>query len=133
MKKREAAFNSLFNRWLRVEWTQSEPAAFELKRTIKESLPFSALAEHQKQSLCNVEDAGLIYKIPDDSISYKPFDCFYLKGRGYVVVSFGAKIDEFFIIPIMVWVHEEKTSKRRSLTRERAREIGGTIAVGRKL
>jgi penicillin-binding protein-related factor A (putative recombinase) len=121
---KERDFQTKFSKWLKYNHEGS--AAFELKITKTDSLPFSSLAEHQKESLLHVKHSRLVYKIPDDSRGSKPFDCFKMSNcPAFVVVYFythGEK--QFYIIDIDKWVQEEETSKRKSLTRERAEHIG---------
>lgn len=119
----EKDFQTTFNHW--IAGRSHESAAFELKLTKEKSLPFSRLEEHQKRALYLAKHQEIIFKIPDAGYQ-NPFDSFLLKGvKAYVVVMFyerGQK--EFFMIDIDDWINEEKTSKRKSLTPERAREIG---------
>lgn len=123
----EAQFQTLFGRWLRRGW--KEPGAFELKVVRGERIPFRAVAPHQLSALLASESLrGLTYKIPDDSVGYKPFDCFTLKHvRSWVVVRFNTDERgnrEFFMIRPSVWKEESETSLRRSLSRERAMSVG---------
>lgn len=120
MIKREAKAQIVFSHYLKARWTHG-PACFELKYTDEKSIPFSAVQPHQITALYAVESTGLYYKIPDDSIGQKPFDCFYLTGvQGYVVLFFGRN---FYIIPVEAFVHESKTSTRKSITEDVAKNI----------
>lgn len=127
---REKDFQIKFNKWLRNRWNKT--GAFELKICKQKSLPFSAVKEHQKEALLSVKHRKLAYKIADDSVGFKPFDTmFYYKSNAHVVIMFykrGQK--EFFMIDIDDWVHEEKISKRKSITSERADEIGLRFSLG---
>lgn len=119
----EADFQTKFGRWLQYEWKQN--GAYELKLTNKKSIPFSAVKDHQVAALKKVYYGGVYYKIPDTGYDKKPFDCFYLEASAYVVIMFyerGKK--EFIMIHIMEWLKEIEKSKRKSLTENRAREIG---------
>lgn len=125
--KREAQFQTLFKRWLQAKWTGG-PAVFELKRTTGNSLPFSAVKEHQELALIQARDTGLYYKIPDDSYGAKPFDCFYLKGaKAYVVIAFGPQIKSFYLIPIGRWQQYKKIAKRASITTEQAEKLADHV------
>lgn len=96
-------------------------AAFELKYTLTNSLPFSAVRPHQIDALLAVKHKTLLYKAPDDSMGMKPFDLFYLNCEAsYVVIRYPYA---FHLIDIDVFVEEEKISERRSLTEERARYL----------
>ena len=89
------------------------------------------MLQHQKDALYGVKHRSLAYKIPDDSRNYKPFDCFFIKNApAYVVVMFyerGQK--EFVMIDIDVFLEEERKSKRKSLTEERAKQIGEVCSL----
>lgn len=126
--KREANFTMQFRHWLMANPRLS--AAYELKQTTGGSIPFSALQEHQAEALMAVKrgKTGFLYKAPDDSRGTKPFDMFYLRGGfAYVVVKFPG---EFSIIDIDTWLLEQARSKRKSLTKERARDIStNTVKV----
>lgn len=123
---KEKDFQTDFNKWLKHVYRQS--GAFELKVSPTDSLPFEAVKEHQENALFLSEHGSIVYKIPDDSMQQKPFDCFQLVGvPGHVVVMFNSKErgqKEFFMIPVQDWLQEKQNSVRRSLTVDRAREIG---------
>lgn len=130
MKERD--FQTKFTNWLKYNYFGN--GAFELKITHTNVLPFSALREHQRDALLAVKNNHLVYKIPDDSRGYKPFDVFALCGEAFVVVMFykpGTKI--CYAIPIERWVEEEQTSERSSVSEERAGEIGHKIELGKLL
>jgi hypothetical protein len=120
MTKREAQFGSLFRHWLKTVSIGS--AAFELKQTQTNALPFSALQEHQIDALRSARSPyGILYKAPDDSAGVKPFDYFYLQSvPAFVVIRYPKS---FHVIPVENFVAESESSKRRSLTSERAEEI----------
>lgn len=125
MQKREAAFQTRFNLWLKhVYLPQIEgpvSMACELKYTDEKSISFSAVAPHQQAALKAAAEWGLVYKIPDDSRSYKPFDSFCIRGsQAFIVLGFK---NNFYLIRIDRWSDEEQTSTRRSITEERAGEI----------
>ena len=130
MAYQEKNFQSEFNRWIKYNFKGS--AAFELKITKGLSLPFSALKEHQQHSLWAVKHGDLVYKIPDLGFQ-NPFDCFKLSQLpAFVVVLFykgPGKKREFVMIDIDMWSQEEKKSARKSLTEDRAREIGITYTL----
>jgi hypothetical protein len=118
MLKREAAFQTKFNQWLRKH---PQTGAFELKQC-DESLPFKRLEEHQENALRAAKHGVLIYKIPDDTRSYKPFDAFCLsKTPAYVVILFRSR--HFYCIDIDAFIEERSRSVRKSLLEDRAKEI----------
>ena len=118
----EKDFQTKFNKWLKYNWNMT--SAFELKMVKGKSMPFNAVKEHQIIAL-RLVGSKLVYKIADDSRGTKPFDCFMLvNSPGYIVIMFykrGQK--EFIIIEISNFIKEMKTSKRKSLTEKRAKEI----------
>lgn len=119
MIKREAHFGGKFRAWLRAHPRSS--GAFELKQTRTNSIPFSAVMEHQIDALMAVKNGGLLYKAPDDSAGVKPFDFFYLRNEpAYIVIKFPRC---FVGIDVETWVREQERSMRKSLTVSRAKEI----------
>ena len=127
---KEKDFQIMFGKWLQHRWSWT--GVFELKLARGKSLAFSAVQEHQERALLMVSFSGIYYKIPDDTYSQKPFDCFYIKNaEAYVVVMFyhrGQK--EFIMIKIQDWMKEKENSDRKSLTEERAKEIGQVYLLG---
>jgi len=125
MAFKEKDFQRLFSKWLKHRFGGS--GAFELKITQGgRALPFSAVQDHQKEALFNAHIRSIVYKIDDSGIGQKPFDCFKLdKVPAYVVVMYyqrGCK--HFYMIDIETWIREKKNSHRKSLTEDRAKEIG---------
>ena len=120
---KESIFQTRFNKWVKARWNKT--ALFELKVTSK-PLPFNAVLQHQKDALVATKHRSLIFKIPDDSRSYKPADCFCLaKEDAYVVIMYyELRKSTFIMIDIDDFLEEEKNSDRKSLTEDRAREIG---------
>ena len=129
MKKRkysEADFCTEFGRWVKHAKLSSS-MALEMKVSETDSIPFSALEEHQADALLAAKHKQLYFKIPDTSFSPLPCDSFLLvNAPGMVVVMFRSQDHgqkEFFMIPIDAWKYEELSSERKSLTEDRAREI----------
>lgn len=114
---------------------------YELKICKGTSLPFESVQEHQAKALLDAETGGMYYKIPDQPVSWgadspirfaakKPFDCLAIVGaRGFVVVWFYHERQKkvFIKIPIQTFLHEKEISTRKSLTEQRAKEIGELI------
>jgi len=121
----EKDFQNLFNKWVKAKYNYS--AAFELKITKKDNIPFSSIQKHQIESLQAVENHKLVYKISDSGIGFKPFDSFCMSSLpAYVVVLFykARSVNTFYGIRINKWVEEDCMSTvRRSLTQQRASEI----------
>lgn len=121
--KREANFQTTFNHWLKNVYKKT--AAFELKQTKTDSIPFSAVVPHQIASLEQVRHGTFVFKIPDAGYQ-NPFDCFCMTEMpAYVVIKYPKGV---VIIPIDTFVLESKRSKRRSLTWDRAKQLS-TITV----
>lgn len=136
MVKREAQFQTNFNRWAQYEFDGT--AAFELKVGYA-SIPFDAVVEHQERALFLAKHGKIVFKIPDGGWQ-NPFDSFCLQGvEAYVVLLFTSinhdkkknhNTREFFLIDIDTWINEKNTSTRKSLTEPRAREIGLVRRIG---
>lgn len=131
MAYHEKDFQTQFNKWSKHFFRVT--GAYELKISKTDSLPFSALAEHQINALQAAKHSCIIHKMPDLG-AQNPFDSFQLCGvPAYVVVMFRAKQDEFFIIDIDAFVHEKAVSPRKSLTEARAREVGQSCKLSERL
>lgn len=128
----ERKFQTLFLKWVRHQ-SKLSSAAFELKLTKGGALPFNALKEHQAEALYAAKHSRIAHKIADDSVGFKPFDCFMLKNvPAFVVVSYYTRGEKkFYMIDIDDWKKEQETSKRKSLTKERAAEIGLTCLLNK--
>lgn len=106
--------------------------AWELKfidLSKRKSLPFRRIAEHQKLALLAVETKGLYWKIPDMAsiggyASPKPFDCFYMKGYGYIVPCFYVprKRKTCYLIRITDYLRMEESADRKSFTENMCKE-----------
>lgn len=122
MHKREQIFQSYFSKWLKNVHKAS--GAFELKVATGNRLPFSAVQPHQILALENVRHGTFVFKIPDAGYQ-NPFDCFsFTRSPAWVVI----KYERFFcLIAIDVFNNERFSSKSKSLSSERAREIASII------
>ncbi len=122
----EADFQTQFSRWIKYNLKGS--GAHELKMSKNNSVPFNRLEEHQKRALLNAKHSQLCFKPPD--LGYQnPCDVLCIKnGHGLVYVMFYVKrgTKHFYEIDIDDWCREESSSPRKSLTEERAKEIGVT-------
>ena len=123
---KEKNFQTDFGNWLRRHEFQT--GAFELKVSAGNGIPFNAVREHQIANLLGANSHRIFYKIPDDSIGQKPFDCFVLAGvQGWVVIMYDCKErgqNVFYMIKAEAYQKEWETSKRKSLTETKAKEIG---------
>lgn len=128
----EKDFQTDFGRWLKVIYRNT--GAFELKLSKTGTLPFSAVKPHQRDALFHAKRNVMAYKIPDDTYSQKPFDCFSFAGvPAFVVIMFRGKQKHFYLIDIDRWIREQNTSGRKSITEERAAEIGYRYDLGGQL
>ena len=122
---KEKDFQTIFNKWVRHNHTGS--SAFELKVTPSAALPFDHVQTHQEAALSAAKHSKFIFKIPDAGWQ-NPFDSFILSGASaFIVVMFHSKErgqKEFVMIDIDAWLTERENSTRKSLTEERAKEIG---------
>jgi len=122
----EKDFQTMFSKWLVRHPTYFDTAVFELKICKKKSLPFTAVKPHQRRSL-KLAQKCLIWKIPDDSMGEKPFDCFQIKdAESFVAILWYVprKPKEFTLIEVDAYIAEMESSKRKSLTKDRACDIG---------
>ena len=121
--RHEAKFHSKFRHYLQAR--MKEPGVFEVKYAHRDIVYFSALEEHQRESLLAAKHRSLTYKPPDDTRGFKPCDFLHFAGvRAYVVVKYSKG---FVLIDIDVWVEEARISKRKSLTWERARYLAWKV------
>lgn len=119
--------------------TQTE--VYELKICKGTSLPFDSVDTHQKVALLQAEQSSLFHRItdqpwlPDRPYSFtkkKPFDCLVLvRVNAFVVLWFyiPRKPKIFIKIRIKDWIDEQNTSTRKSITHQRAKEIGTEILI----
>jgi len=126
--KREAEFATKFSHWARANWdVKNNPAYFEYKVSLTNSLPFSAVSEKQ---YANLQINKFYFKFSDFDRMGTPFDAVFFCGKGYIVVQYyRPRNKEFFIIKIEDFLIEKDSSNRKSLTEDRAREIGVTYSL----
>ena len=125
----EKDFQTLFNKWVvRHEYLFYTTTNFELKISKKDYINFKEVKAHQSRSLLSAaRPSGLIYKLPDVGFDQKPFDCTYWKeAPGYIAILYyiPRKQKDFVLIEVDEFVAEMERSKRKSLTKERACDIG---------
>jgi penicillin-binding protein-related factor A (putative recombinase) len=126
MQRRESTFATEFSKWQKYNWPADKPAYWEFKVSRTKSLPFSEVSDKQKT---NLQLKRLYHKFSDYDRMGTPFDAVSFAGKGYVVIQFWRpRNKEFFIIPVDKWVQEvdNSQSNKKSITEERAREIGQT-------
>jgi hypothetical protein len=132
----ESEIQTKFGTYLE-EIKPNETIAYELKfidLSKKKSLPFSRTPLHQKEGLKAVEDAGLYWKIPDMAAmngfsAENPFDCFYMKGKAYLVPCFYVpyKRKTCYLIRINDYLQMEEEADRKSFTEEMCRNCTESV------
>lgn len=102
--------------------------SWEAKITKTNRIPFSCLMDHQEESLLASERV-LGEKIEDSGIRRKPFDGFvlYKATALFIAIYFLPRQTEIYEIPIRSFLEEKYKSGNKSLTKERASEIGKLI------
>ena len=102
--------------------------AWEVKRTTTNALPFAAFATHQIESLFRTKLQRLNVKIRDAGVFKKPFDGLTLeKSPAWCICCYPDKNRKGYMayaIDIEMWFKERHTCGRKSITKERADEIG---------
>lgn len=99
MKKQEAKWQTIWNNYLREKRKAGEMYGFyELKQTVKNSLPFSKIEIHQYDGLQATEREGLVWKFSDEDSREKPCDAVCIPPLpSYIVIKFP---DAFYVIRI---------------------------------
>ena len=121
MKKREARWNTIFNQYLREKKLLGY---FELKQTDKDYFPFSKLEIHQYEGLLASEKEGFVWKLSDQDMREKPFDCLSTPPLpSYLVIKFP---DGFYLIRIKD-IKTLKNNNEMSITLDKARIIAEKI------
>lgn len=118
-----------------------ESEVWELKFTKQRSIRFDAVQDHQIEGLLEAKKHGLYHKISDQPWGYnpkfrftskKPFDCLFVKDvNSYVLLWFykPRQPKVFIKIDIDTFIRERDNSDRKSLTEERAMEIGESVKI----
>ncbi len=123
MQKREAAFQTRFNKWARHNWLKEYPSqscVFETKSTNKNRLPVSAISDKQLAHL-KVGEKIFVHKFSDMGGMGTPLDGVIVVGQGLVILHFGS--DAFYIIPVSNWVDWVEQG-HKSISEDEARDIG---------
>ena len=104
--------------------------AWEAKFTRTNRLNFKCLAEHQEEKLLKSEMA-YGEKIADAGLMKKPFDGWVLyKARSFfIAIYFLPRHTEVYEINIRDFLKEKYAGKEKSLSKERAGEIGRRIVI----
>lgn len=123
MKKREADFGVLFRHWIRANPPRLT-CAFELKQTMTDSLLFSSFEDHQVVYAEAVAGSpkGVLMRV--QGTNGEPDYLYLYQDPVFVVIKYPHC---FCIIPVASFIRERNTSKRKSLTSERAQFIAQQI------
>ena len=125
---KERNFYSQITRYYLANATAS--IAWEAKMTRTSRLPFSCLAPHQEQALLQAER---VYgeKIADTGILKKGFDGFILyKATSLLIaVYYSPRHTEIYEIPIRAFLREKYEGSEKSLSKDRAGEIGRRVKL----
>lgn len=130
----EKDFQIQLKRWFSNHAISS--SAWEQKICKTNAMPFSKVQEHQLRALWLSKHKQLYYKIPDVGYDKKPFDNFILSNsNAYVCIFYYQKRGDkdFVVIDVDDFIKESEGSKKRSLTKERAIEIGKVFTLGVKV
>ena len=104
---------------------------WEIKRVVKGALAFSAFADHQISYLMKAKRQRLNVKIRDVGVARKEFDGMtFEKSPAWCVCCYPADNRDgynCYSIDIDVWYNERRTGDRKSLTEERASQLGNII------
>lgn len=104
--------------------------AVEVKITKGNTLPFKCLAPHQEEFLLQAERT-FSHKIPDVGRLRKPFDIMVIHhaASALIAIYYKPRYAEIFEIPIRKFLDEKYNSGKKSLTKQRASEIGARILI----
>lgn len=118
LKKREADFGVLFRKWL-ADNNITTNAAYELKQTPGYSIPFGVLGDTQIAYLRAAKSKrGTLMRL--DGTKGEPDYVALSNALSCVVIKFKGS---FHVIDIDAFMWEKDTSKRKSLTVGRAKQI----------
>jgi penicillin-binding protein-related factor A (putative recombinase) len=103
---------------------------WEAKFTRSKYINFKCLAPHQEEFLLQSE-RSLNLKIPDVGLSRKLFDGVCMVGAYpvFVAIYYQPRKTEIYEIPIRAFLKEKYTSGEKSLSIDRARQIGKLIEI----
>lgn len=127
MKKREADFGILFRHWIKAH--PQFTAAYELKQTSKDYIPFSCVEDHQIAYLLAIRsDKGVFIRV--QGANGEP-DYIYLRNEAaYIVIKYP---NSFHLISVDAFLIAKGVSGRKSLTEAKAKEISiRSVNLGKK-
>lgn len=103
---------------------------WEAKFTRTKYINFKCLAPHQEERLLQSERV-FNYKIADSGVLQKPFDgaCFVGARPVFIAIYYEPRNERVYEIPIRAFLKEKYESGKKSLSLERASEIGRLITL----
>lgn len=119
MKRREANFSVVFRHWLRANPMRTT-CAFEVKQTTKDTISFGCVEDHQLTYLeaIGVSPKGVLTRV--QGTNGEPDYIYLYRDAVFIVIKF----PKFFcLIYLAEFMDEKESSKRKSLTEKRARQI----------
>jgi len=122
MKKLEALFCTIYQQWLMSSRNKLPSHLWEAKHDLgKGRIAHADVPEHQRNALlASSTPRGLCHKMSD--MAAGPVDGFYYRNApAYLIFAYSSM--NFYIISIHNFLHEVKTSKTKSITEARAKEI----------
>jgi hypothetical protein len=128
-KKYEAEITTRIKKYMTMFWPKS--CAWEVKVAGESGrIYFNQFETHQLLSLQAVANRSFSFKIGDHGFQ-NPFDGFtFVRAHAYVILVYPQySTREFFVVPINAWIQEECTQKARSVTHQRASELGYTCVL----
>lgn len=122
----EAEFQADMRKWIPLNI--KETLCIEYKVSDTGTIGFDRLEPHQLSGLLNASEGTLYFKPMDDTSQRKPFDAFHIvKSLAYVAVMFNCKVwgnKTFYLITPQAWEKEQFEGANRTLSEERANQIG---------
>lgn len=144
-KIKESNIQSLFSKDIdKIMWEVNkiigdESVAFELKLCKENRFSFDRVEEHQIKALYEITyGKGVYHKISDSPIypgmktrftKAKPFDCFCIRGWGFVVICWykPRKMKQLHFIDIPDFIRKKNSATMKSMTYEESKEISKMI------
>jgi len=127
---KETEFQSLFTKWFpnaRKAINMDHSMVKELKVTNTHKFEFKNIKPHQIPFLLRAKHDCVYYKISDQSLGLKPFDCFQVcRVPAYLIILFykPRQLKVPIWIDVDKFVEFQKTSRYKYITEDQAKEIG---------
>lgn len=125
---RESSYYKDIGKYYESKKEEQTTIVWEVKFTRGNTFLFNKLPKHQEEWLLRAERKAS-WKIPDVGAMQKPFDGMtFIKAKAmFVIVYYRKGKTEIYDMPIRVFLKEKYESGQKSLTIERAREIGSLV------